>query len=308
MKNKFYIIYFLMFFLFFSLSVFAGSKEKVIIGKVELKNLNRILNRYKPLLKYLKSETGYDFDIKFTKNYTNIIENNLIHNEYDIVVFDSVSYIEATEQSDFRAFVKPVRQGRTYFHSIILIDNKKNKIKSITDLNNRKLAFSDFYSTAGFIYPIVELYKINIKPQVCFVGHQANSNLLGYIKEFFPAVSCDYTRQHMNFPVKFKELRILYRTEQIPNEPWSINESLPEEMKQKIMKAFLKLNLKNTNTEIILGRLGFDEFVRAEDKDYDSIRKVYKEFNRIKDKISYLNFKVPEKVKIVKVISNTNKD
>ena len=278
--------------------IFIGSSyaaERVVIGRVPSYNPIETLKKHKILLEYLEKETGFEFFVKFAKDYNTIIEN-AIKKEYDIVVFGPVSYVEAAEKCDFKAFVMPSRKGKTYYRSIVVIHNDSKDIQSIKDLNGVNMAFSDIHSSAGFIFPIVELYQNNVKPKVFFTGGQDKAVYSVYQKRFSAAAGYDDIRKSLKQKqILLKKTKILYRTGKIPNEPWAIRESLEKEKKEKIKHAFFNLVVGEENTMEVLKDFNFQGFVETDDKEYDSVRKVLKEFSKIKNKIVYLNLETKQR-------------
>ena len=78
------------------------------------------------------------------------------------------------------------------------------------------------------------------------------------------------------YPDVLEKIKIIGFTDWIPNATVTFRKDFPLEMKERIVDALLEFANDDEDRETLKALLEIDNFVRASDEDYDSVRKALK--------------------------------
>lgn len=81
------------------------------------------------------------------------------------------------------------------------------------------------------------------------------------------------------FPDVVKKVKIIGFTESIPNDPYVFRKDMPEEMKRKIVNAFLKFVSTPDGQKAMFEIADVVSLIKTSDGDYDPLREMLKEQN-----------------------------
>jgi len=116
---------------------------------------------YAPLLQYLEKETGYKFEIRFTKSDEDIVDN-LGEGVVDFAAMGAVSSIIAHDKYGVMCLVRGLNtQGRAEYQSAIFT-KPDSQIEKIEDIRSCSFAFGDENSTQGHLIPRIMLDDVGI--------------------------------------------------------------------------------------------------------------------------------------------------
>lgn len=164
------------------------------------------------------------------------------------------------------------------FYKSQFIVKKDSDIKSLKDMKGKKIAMQDVTSTAGYVFPAVDLKKENIDPlkdmEVTTVkGHdQAVISLLN--DDVDVAVTFQDARNIVkgDQPNVFKDTKIIKYTENIPNDTISARSDMTDEWKKKLTDAFIKIGKDKEGQKIIREVYSHEGYVKSDDSKFDIIR------------------------------------
>jgi len=116
---------------------------------------------YAPLLQYLEKETGYEFEIRFTKKSEHIVDN-LGEGVVDFAAIGAVNSIIAHDKYDSTCLVRGLNaQGKAEYQSAIFT-KPDSQIEKIEDIHGCSFAFGDENSTQGYLIPRIVLLDAGI--------------------------------------------------------------------------------------------------------------------------------------------------
>lgn len=204
------------------------------------------------LRKYLESQLHIRVDLVQLDHYAATIEA-MRAQKVDIASFGALSYLIAAQKAGAQAIVsRGTPDGRIGGYRAVIAVPKDSPIHSMQDLKARAksivFAFADPASTSGNLYPRVGLLDLGIDPEkdfnkVLFAnGHVAALMAVRSGKVDAGAFSEMYLT-HMISQGKMKpdEVRVIWTSELIPNEPIAVRAGLPDQLKKEIRSAFLEL-------------------------------------------------------------------
>ena len=255
-------------------------KDQVLkLGRIPFTNSTQMMQASEELLKYLATELGVKEVRLITGSDYHSLVGKLEREEVDICWMGSLSYVEAAERLKLRPLVKPVRFKTTSYRGMI-ITRQDSGIKDLKDLKGKKLAWVEKESASGYSFPKALLIEAGVNPEKDFAEAQFlqkhDAVVLNVLLGKYDAGACyDDARNTLRDKEKINELTVLARTQDISNEPIVCRNGLPEDLVEKVKKAFLNLKIENPGHKIILeGCTDVQGFVTAQDSDYNYIRKV----------------------------------
>jgi phosphonate transport system substrate-binding protein len=167
-----------------------------------------------------------------------------------------------------------IREGGARSYEGVLVTRADSPVRSLKELDTKTVAFVDRYSTSGFVYPAKLLRDAGVKPVVVFAGthHKALEELragrAAAAATFAGAAAADAT------------LRVLARTEAIPNEPVSFRDGLDDPAKRRFIEALVAFAGTQEGKAVLQEMAGITGFEPATDEDYRPVHDVVRGADR----------------------------
>lgn len=251
----------------------------------------RITTNAKELVDYLTKETGYHFVTAVPASFVAVVEA-FGTQKADIAGINTFSYLMAHEKYGAEARLRIVREGGVTMYKGQFLARTGIGIDSIPDLQGRKIAYVDPSSTSGYILPKALLTRKGIQPSdEVFAMKHDNVVTMIYQKQVDagatyyadPAKDGKIMDARMRvlpqFPDVAEKVKIIGFTEEIPNDPFVFRKGLPEEMKSRIVDAFLKFVSTPEGKEALFNIYDVEGLIKTKDSDYDGLRRMLKEQN-----------------------------
>lgn len=266
-----------------------GNPSAITIGLIPGGNPENLREQGLALAKELQVKLNIPVNIYVSKNYVGLVEA-MKNKKIDFAFFSSLTYVLAEEQTKAKVLLKKVWQQPFYYSAIIA--PKKNSIKTLKDLKNKRIAFVDDKSSSGFLYPQVALKKAGISDsqfkEIIFSGnHQASIQLLEAKKVDAAAVFSDDEKGELGAWKKFAEdkkaqYRIVWISDPIPNDPFCVRQEfydLYPKTTHSLMFALIDILEESQNKRTFSEILGNGDLMPATSKQYDPVREMVKALN-----------------------------
>ncbi len=245
---------------------------------------NRIADKQHLVEKYLRDNTPYHYKVSVPTSYIAVIEA-FGTDRADIATLNTFGYLMAHERYGVEAVILSVRFGSETYRGQI-VARADSGIKSIEELNGKKIAFVDPSSTSGFLLPSKLLKEKNVQPkETVFAQSHPNVITMVYQKQV-DAGATFYTPAEdgkiqdarrlvkTQFPDVESAINILGLTDPIPNDPIAVRKDLPVEMRQATIDALLKYMATPEGKETFLDLYGMTGMIETNDSRYDAVREV----------------------------------
>ena len=181
-------------------------------------------------------------------------------NKVQLAWFGNKSAIEAVDRADGEVFAQSITlDGNPGYYSLMIV-NKDSEIKSLDDVlkNGKKYIFGngDPNSTSGFLVPSYYIFAANkIDPKTHFkivrnASHEAN--LLAIVTKQVDVATnntMDLARFQKEQPEKAAQVRVIWKSPLIPNDPLVWRKDLPADLKAKIRNFILNYGKKGPDAE-----------------------------------------------------------
>jgi phosphonate transport system substrate-binding protein len=234
----------------------------------------------------ISEKTGYYFHVAVPTSYAAVIEA-MGTKETDIAWLATYAYILANQKFDAEVALTVVRKGFDKYRGQFIAHSDSN-INSLEDIDGKTIAFTDAASTSGYIYPSALLIEKGIEPEkYFFAGGHPQVVLAVYSRKadvgcaFWTPANQDVAHDARStvietYPDVMEKVKIIGFTEWIPNATVTFRKNFPAEMKEKIVNALLEFANEDKGHQVLKDLLEIDNFIRATDKDYDSVREAMK--------------------------------
>ncbi len=260
----------------------AAGDSTITIGFYPRSDVDSTLKSFRPLIDYLKKETGLNYKLVFSPNYLDA-GNQLLEGNYKLSILTPVSLIITENKSKIPLIplVQRTVAGKTTYPGIIICKNDP-AIQKLDDLKNKIFAFTEPDSISGRLYPLGTFKKHNIQLKTFFKksyyagcpGSAINDVITGR------ADACACTMNEFETlitdPAVKKQLKILYSTPPIPSEYWTILDTLDKKSAAKLKNALTKLNDDTALKEKILSPLFYEGFSQPSAEGIEELKEILK--------------------------------
>ncbi|WP_054950317.1 phosphate/phosphite/phosphonate ABC transporter substrate-binding protein [Numidum massiliense] len=295
-----------------SVALFAGcggSKEEGSEGKdgakgyepkeltvqfVPSQSADTLEAKAKPLEELLKDKLGIPVKVSVSTDYNTVIEA-MASKKIDVGFLPPTAYVIAHKKEAADVILQAQRYGIKddntgentdelvdFYHSIILV-KKDSGIKDVKDLKGKKVAWQNVTSSAGYVWPAMELQKVGLDPQndvegVTMKGHdQAVLALLNGQVDAAAVFEDARNNIKKDYPNAFKDTVVLKKTAKIPNDTISVRPDLTDEWKKKISDAFIEIGKDEKGKEIIRDVYSHEGYSPSKDSNFDTVREYEEE-------------------------------
>jgi phosphonate transport system substrate-binding protein len=245
----------------------------------------------KALKKYMEANTPYKYQISIPSSYVAVVEA-FGTKRADIAAINTFGYVLAHEKYGAEARLMTVRFGEETYKAQFLA-RADSKIKVLSDLQGKKVAFVDPSSVSGYLLPLKYLKDRGIKPKEIVFAMRHDSVITMIYQRQVDAGVTFYSPPAENdiqdarrlvraqFPDVEKKIKIIALTSPIPNDPVIFRKEMPENMKKEIADALIKFAATPEGLDVLKKLSSVTSLVHTTDAAYDSTRAAVKELGNI---------------------------
>lgn len=255
------------------------------LALVPVKNTHTQARQYRPLIRALEEATGRRVLAAPATSYGTVIEG-LLAGDIDLAELGPASYAIAMGRgahidpiASFQLQQGPATPTSRAYHSV-LITRRAHPATDLAQLRGSTLSLTDPASTSGAVLPRKEVQRLTGIPlesyfsRITFAGaHDRSIEAVrtGRVDATFVASNAvDDAVRHGT--LRMDEIRILWRSEAIPYDPFVTRRSLCPALQKQIRQVFLG---DSPALRGMLKELGMTGFVPATHGDYREIRQLY---------------------------------
>ena len=198
---------------------------------------------FTPIFNAVTRSTGLNFDIKVGQSYGAVMEA-ICAKQTEIAFFGPASYIPVRDKGCAKLLAVAVHKGESVYYSG-LFARADAPYKNAKDTKGARLALGDVNSTSSFVYPVAMLMDAGVNPsrdmkQVVITGSHANSlKAVAEGKADLSGASFDsFEKAVKQGAIDPKKVRVLAKSDPIPQPPLAMSTALPEATQKKLKDAF----------------------------------------------------------------------
>jgi methyl-accepting chemotaxis protein len=251
------------------------------LGVVPLESPAEMYRRFSALADYLGDLLGKPVTLKVALDFAQAV-SDLGEGRTQFAYLTPSTYVMARDQYGGELLAKALRDGKPFQHSVI-ITREGSGIESLKDLKGRSFVFGDPNSTSSHIVP-----RAMLKDEGIALEDLSQYEHLGHHDDVARAVlRGDYDAGAVMQSVAAGNPRdglvVLATSPPIPEFNFCASPGLSERDREVLSRGLLDLNRDSEEGEKILESLysDYSGFVRAEDADYEGIRKMMKELDML---------------------------
>jgi phosphonate transport system substrate-binding protein len=269
--------------------------KELVVQFVPSQSAETLEAKAKPLEKLLGDRLGIPVKVSISTNYNTIIEA-MASKKVDIGFLPPTGYVLAhDEKKSADLLLQAQRYGvddatgqedKTKmvdsYKSMIIVKND-SPIKTIEDLKGKKIAWQDVTSSAGYIYPGLELKKKGIDPDKDVKGIIVKGHDKGVLAVLNGEVDAAAVFQDARLnvvkdvPDVFTKTRVLFFTAPIPNDTISVRPDMDPEWKKKIADAFIAIGKDPQGQQIISDVYSHRGYTASDDSKFNVVRDANKQ-------------------------------
>lgn len=271
----------------------GSEKNPIKIFFIPSVDAKRIEDNSKTFKDFLEKNTPYKFDVAIPQSYVAVVEA-FGTKRADIALLNTFGYILAHEKFQAEARLTVLRHGSPTYQSQF-IAKTTSSVKKISDFKGKKFAFVDPVSATGYLLPLKKFKDLAVEPsETVFAGKHDNVVSMVYQGQveggatFYSPKDEDGIQDarrlvRTQYPDVEEKIKIIELTDPIPNDPITFRKEMPEEMKNTIVEAFMKMVSAEEGKEAFKKIYGVDGLKKASDSDYDGVRTILKSLGKNAD-------------------------
>lgn len=262
--------------------------ETLTVQFVPSQNAGTLEAKAKPLEKLLSDRLDIPVKVSVSTDYNTIIEA-MASKKVDVGFLPPTAYVMAHDKGAANVLLQAQRfgvddqtgqptQDLVDFYKSEFIVKKDSKINDIKDLKDKKIAFQDVTSSAGYVWPAASLMDAGIDPTkdvqgVTVKGHdQAVIAVLNGDVDAAVVFQDARSIVQKDYPNVFNDTKIIKFTEKIPNDTISVRSDMDKDWVKKIQDAFVAIGKDSEGHKIIKDIYSHEGYTPSDDKVFDIVR------------------------------------
>lgn len=256
---------------------FSQPPAEIVIGLIPEMNVFKQMERYRPLAEYLAEQSGVPIRLTILSRYGNLIDS-FQKQEIDGAFFGSFTGALAIEKLQVTPLARPVNLNGESTYRGYLFTRKDSGIRTAAEMKNKRLAFVEKATTAGYVFPLA-YFRSNGIPnpddyfrETFFAGSHdatvyavlegkadvgaAKNTIFDWVRTIDPRID--------------QEIRILATSSAVPSNGLCVRKSLDEPTKARLRQILLELD-SSPQGKSVLEKLGALKFIETSAEDYQPV-------------------------------------
>lgn len=230
-----------------SASMLAAAQE-INFGVIATDSASVERERWEPLFRDMEKKTGLTVKAFYAPDYAGVVEA-MRFNKVQVAWYGNKAAIDAVDRSNGEVFAQILRSDGSLGYYSLLITQKDSPYNNLNDVlkNSKSINFGigDPGSTSGFLVPSYYVFAMNkVDPRTAFktirnASHGANIQAVLAKQVDVATNNTEETdKLEQSKPEMAKELKIIWKSPLIPNDPIVWRKDLDPAVKAKV-KSFL---------------------------------------------------------------------
>ncbi len=248
----------------FAASAAAEDLKELNFGIISTESTQNLKPVWEPFLADMGKKLGMKVNAFFAPDYAGVIEG-MRFNKVDVAWYGNKAAMEAVDRAGGQIFVQTVAgDGSPGYWSLLIAHKDNAMLNSVDDVikHGKEITFSngDPNSTSGYLVPGYYVFGLNkIDPKSYFKqtisgNHETNALAVANKQvDFATGNTENMAKLEKNFPDKFKELKVIWKSPLIPSDPIVWRKNLSDGDKAKIKDFFLAYGGNAEEKEVLAG-------------------------------------------------------
>jgi phosphonate transport system substrate-binding protein len=225
----------------------TGSGDELTFAAIPSEQNADPLVVYDNLIKLIEKNTGKKVRFVKSTDYNAVIEGT-VSGKIDIAEFGPLSYVLAKNNgAKITPVASQVEKGMPPTYQSYGIVGKNSDVTDLAGLKGKKVCFVDPGSTSGFLFPTAALQGAKLDPKTDITPVMAGGHDNSVISVAGGKCDGGFATNTMvekilidKGTIKPGDVKVIWKSEPIPNSPVTIRDSLPADVKKILTDTFAK--------------------------------------------------------------------
>ena len=288
----------------------AKDADELNFGIISTESTQNLKSVWDPFLNDMSAKLGMKVKGFFAPDYAGIIEA-MRFNKVDVAWYGNKSAMVAVDRAGAEIFAQTVDvDGNPGYWSLLLTHKDSGLAFEDVLKCDKQLTFGngDPNSTSGNLIPGYYVFaQNNIDPKQCYKrvlnsNHETNALAVANKQVDFATNNTEnLARIKTNFPKKYEQLKVVWKSPLIPSDPITWRKNLSAETKAKVKQFFMEYGVKGGNVakerEVLAG-LQWAPFRESDNNQLLPIRQLslVKERRKIENDTKYSQAEKDERI------------
>jgi phosphonate transport system substrate-binding protein len=277
----------------------AASAQEVSFGIISTDSASVQRERWEPLFRDMEARTGLTVKSFYAPDYAGVVEA-MRFNKVQVAWYGNKAAIDAVDRSGGEVFAQVLKSDGTLGYYSLLITQKDSPYNNLSDVlkNSKSINFGmgDPGSTSGFLVPSYYVFALNkVDPRTAFktirnASHGANLQaVLAKQVDVATNNSEETDKLEASKPEVLKELKVLWKSPLIPNDPLVWRKDLDAGVKAKLKTFLLGYGKTDADKAVLKNIYGYSGFKESTNAQLVPIRQLelFKDRSKIENDTQY---------------------
>jgi len=271
----------------FSVTATVYAQQVLRVTTIPEEAATEQIRKFGPITKYLERTVGMKVEFVPVNDYPAAVEA-LVNKQVDLVWFGGFTHVQAQIRSGGKIIPIAQREEDTKFRSVF-ISQKTSGIKTLKDLKGKQVSFGSPSSTSGHLMPRTFILEAGLDPEKDFAriaysgAHDAT--IASVVSGRVDAAALDITVWNKfvsENKVDTSKVDVFFTTPAFFNYNWSVHADMPAATREKILKAFLALNMNDPEGKEILTLNRATRYIPTKAENYKGLERAGRSAGLIK--------------------------
>ena len=282
-----------------ALASMAATAQEINFGIIATDSASVERDRWEPLFRDMEKKTGLTIKAFYAPDYAGVVEA-MRFNKVQIAWYGNKAAIDAVDRSSGEVFAQVLKADGSLGYSSLLITQKDSPYNNLNDVlkNSKSINFGigDPGSTSGFLVPSYYVFAQNkVDPRTAFktirnASHGANIQAV-LAKQLDVATNNteEIEKLEATKPDVAKELKIIWKSPLIPNDPLVWRKDLDAGIKAKVKGFLLSYGKTDADKAVLKNIYNYSGFKESTNEQLVPIRQLelFKDRSKVENDAQY---------------------
>ena len=282
-----------------ALTSLAASAQEISFGIISTDSASVQRERWEPLFRDMEARTGLTVKSFYAPDYAGVVEA-MRFNKVQVAWYGNKAAIDAVDRSNGEVFAQVKKSDGTLGYHSLLITQKDSPYNNLNDVlkNSKAINFGigDPGSTSGFLVPSYYVFALNkVDQRTAFktirnASHGANIQAV-LAKQLDVATNNteETDKLEASKPEVLKELKIIWKSPLIPNDPLVWRKDLDAGVKAKLKTFLLSYGKTDADKAVLKNIYNYSGFKESTNEQLIPIRQLelFKDRSKIENDQQY---------------------
>ena len=262
----------------------AASAQEINFGVIATDSASVERERWEPLFRDMEKKTGLTVKAFYAPDYAGVVEA-MRFNKVQVAWYGNKAAIDAVDRSNGEVFAQVLRSDGSLGYYSLLITQKDSPYNNVSDVlkNGKSINFGigDPGSTSGFLVPSYYVFAMNkVDQRTAFktirnASHGANLQaVLARQLDVATNNTEEIDKLEATKPEVLKELKVIWKSPLIPNDPLVWRKDLDPAVKAKLKGFLLSYGKSDADKAVLKNIYNYSGFKESTNEQLLPIRQL----------------------------------